>query len=172
MSFKDRLAFFQAQVAQNPSAPPIRSANENKVLRQAGVAQFKPVSTAIKQPIKAKLAPLNPEPDRSQLPPISGNQENVPPQTIEAKPRMTFRDKVGMLGALKGGGMMPYDYRQKRHTVEPMAPVVPLPPVEPPSSEPNVEERPHMMPVKPVIRTVKRPGVRRPTALTPQGKPL
>ena len=156
-------------MAQNPSAPPIRSANENKVLRQAGVAQIKPGATSVKQPMKAKLAPLNPEPDRSQLPPISGNQENVPPQTIEAKPRMTFREKVGMLGALKGGGMMQYDYRQKRHTVEPMAPVSPLPPVEPPCGEP---ERPHMMPVKPVIRTVKRPGVRRPTALTPQGKPL
>ena len=171
MSFKDRLAFFQAQVAQNQAVAPIRSANENKVLRQAGGPPFKPIMPAPNRPnIKPKLAPLPAESDRSQLPPISGNQENSPPQALEAKPRMTFRDKVAMLSGIKGGGMAAHDYRPKRHTVEPMAPGLTLPPIEPHDHpDPTPEEMP---PVKPVIRAaVKRPGVRRPTAFTPQLKP-
>jgi hypothetical protein len=89
---------------------------------------------------KPKLAPLNaphapaPRPEgedhieRSQLPSISNSPD------ADSAPRSSFRDKVAMLGAVKGGGMAQYDYRTKAG-MRPMEPEpTPLEPISVPEA--------------------------------------
>jgi hypothetical protein len=92
----------------------------------------KPSATGSNTPAlsKVKLAPLNPVSAipvaESPSPPESPRvQTHLPPLTTtsdtDKQPKSNFRDKVAMLGAIKGGGMAQHDYRSKPRPGEPGA---------------------------------------------------
>lgn len=184
-SFKEHLAFFQSQVAQNAPQHPsvIQEHKETRpimpAIRQGPRApnmrafeHSKPQIIVPKQGqgpsatmAKTKLAPLN-----SQLPQISSsgsaNAENVPPVS-ESNHKMSFKDKVGMLASLKSGPMAVTDYKVKKPTgpLEPMSPrpYEPLPDL----GTKKPEGGPEMHIPSPPKITAARKGIRRPTGMPP-----
>jgi hypothetical protein len=83
---------------------------------------------------KSKLVALNPNPaiapsspnvqdKTSPLPPIASANAQEP----NHPPARSFRDKVAMLSAVKGGGMAQYDYMRKRPALTPMEDTDPAP---------------------------------------------
>jgi hypothetical protein len=124
--------------------------------------------------MKSKLAALNPTPalapaspriappvqeEASQLPPIAGASAQEP----GAAPARSFRDKVAMLSAIKGGGMAQYDYTRRRPALRPVEDIDPAP--MPDDVGPGrVDEPLPGAPPRPMFAHMRR-GVRRPTAL-------
>jgi hypothetical protein len=106
---------------------------------------------------KVKLAPLNPLTSGPEPPTPSGSpraETHLPRlgPSPDPQPKVSFRDKVAMLGSIKGGGMGQHDYQPKPRPIEP---------------EPDPEPRPVPEPARPALPVLVRPihVARRPTAL-------
>jgi hypothetical protein len=123
---------------------------------------------------KSKLAALNPSPgivslppkpepapqeEPSQLPPIGCGNAQEP----TGGPVRSFRDKVAMLSAVKGGGMGQYDYTRRRPALRPMEDVDPGPLPEEVGTE-CVDDAQPSAPPRPMFAHMRK-GVRRPTSL-------
>jgi hypothetical protein len=75
----------------------------------------------------------------------------------------TFRDKVAMLNAIKGGGMAQYDYTRRRPAMRPVEDVDPAPTPDDVATK-RVDEPLPAAPPRPML-SLMRKGVRKPTAL-------
>jgi hypothetical protein len=121
---------------------------------------------------RSKLAALNPSlanapPDPRTTPTVGEKPSHLPhiasTNARESNPPSvrTFRDKVAMLSAIKGGGMAQYDYTRRRPAMRPVEDVDPAP-----TPDDVATERVHEpLPAAPPRPMLMRKGVRKPTAV-------